>query len=493
MIDLLVLAAMLGTGFLLGWWAGGATGAGGWNGQGASRAAEVTGRLRSIADEVVHNLGSHHDHIEEIQSRLADANGRAPEDLLEILEDLLATNEKIQRELQEAEDALQRQSRELSEQVEAARTDPLTGIGNRLAFDEELASCERAHERSGETTTLVMVDVDHFKHINDAYGHPAGDQVLRSVAEQLVARFRFLGVVCRYGGEEFAVVIPSRSVAENAELIEETRKAISQTPCLVDGERIKVTVSIGAAQFQLGDDAAALVRKADAALYQAKRAGRNRAYVHDGAAIVPLEVDRAEAPRGTGEPLTREELEVADLAAGVSHAPTFLADVARRLEQIPTIETSFSVLLVQIDAFDTLEQDVGTPRLKNILRTIRMILKSNVRPIDHVGTLGPGRFGVILPGVAQDDAVALAERIRTSVQRQCLSVKGAREGPISVSIAVAEAKRFEPQEALMERLGTLLEKAQAGGANCTFVHDGQTHRLAGAGHISLVSPAAVPS
>jgi diguanylate cyclase len=158
-----------------------------------------------------------------------------------------------------------------------ARTDPLTGAANRGAFDEELARrCELAGA-SGEVFTLVLADIDHFKTINDSYGHPVGDRVLTAFAEFLRARVRNSDMVARYGGEEFAVILPGAplrpALRKARKLIEELAKA----DWAVDATtKLRFTASMGVAAWHDGDDSAALIERVDRALYRAKHEGRNR-------------------------------------------------------------------------------------------------------------------------------------------------------------------------------------------------------------------------
>ncbi|MFI1987837.1 diguanylate cyclase [Actinoplanes sp. NPDC020271] len=166
-------------------------------------------------------------------------------------------------------------------QRRAADTDGLTGVRNRRFFEETLATeCRRA-ARAGYSLGLLMIDIDHFKKINDTYGHPGGDRVLRELARRLATGARAGVTLARYGGEEFIAVIPHLTAAELLPLAERTRKAIADLPVEVtDQTLITVTASVGAATVP-GPvaDPAELLRAADEALYAAKSAGRNRAVI----------------------------------------------------------------------------------------------------------------------------------------------------------------------------------------------------------------------
>jgi len=174
-------------------------------------------------------------------------------------------------ELQKALMATNRRLEELS------RTDPLTALRNRRAFDTELASrFEHAH-RYARPLTLAMIDVDHFKRINDAYGHPAGDAVLRCVADILRKCSRQSDFVSRYGGEEFAILLPETALFESLQFAEKIRAEVA-TASMGEGMPERVTISVGLAStpHTVFASAAELVAAADEALYRAKEKGRNR-------------------------------------------------------------------------------------------------------------------------------------------------------------------------------------------------------------------------
>ena len=156
-----------------------------------------------------------------------------------------------------------------------SRTDALTGLPNRREMHDRLAAASSAARRHGQPNAVLMVDIDHFKTVNDTRGHDGGDIVLRAVAARLSAVCRTEDTAGRWGGEEFLVVAPMTDLAGGAELGERIRGHIGNTTMPIDdGPDIGVTVSIGVASgFHAMD---VLVREADAALYVAKRDGRNR-------------------------------------------------------------------------------------------------------------------------------------------------------------------------------------------------------------------------
>ncbi len=167
----------------------------------------------------------------------------------------------------------------LARSIAMAVTDSLTGLYNRRYLDAHLPvllTRARGRERA---LTLVMIDFDHFKRINDQYGHDAGDDVLREFASRLRRTIRNVDLMCRYGGEEFVVVLPDTDMEAASAVAERVRAAVAEAPFTVSGgqHRVHLTISIGISGLRLiGDSAEALFARTDAALYQAKRDGRNR-------------------------------------------------------------------------------------------------------------------------------------------------------------------------------------------------------------------------
>ena len=161
--------------------------------------------------------------------------------------------------------------------VSQAATDSLTGLANRWRFDEELALEWRRAERVGDSLALILLDLDNFKSVNDTYGHPAGDEVLRQIAEILGTNIRQVDLAARYGGEEFAVIVPEADLEGGLQLAERLRSALEAHHIdLPGGKPRAVTASFGVAIKGDLTRAEELIAAADEALYESKRAGKNR-------------------------------------------------------------------------------------------------------------------------------------------------------------------------------------------------------------------------
>ncbi len=188
--------------------------------------------------------------------------------------------EENQRDLRAKLARLEKESAALRARVHkerrAAMEDALTGIGNRLAYEERMRIEFARWKRYGKPLSLLVWDVDHFKQINDKYGHQAGDKALKSIAKIFSAKVRESDFFARYGGEEFVLIMPSASQEHAVEVAEQLRRAVARTAFHFQGKPVTITASCGVASFAPGDTPESVFGRADKALYQAKQQGRNR-------------------------------------------------------------------------------------------------------------------------------------------------------------------------------------------------------------------------
>ena len=165
--------------------------------------------------------------------------------------------------------------------VNAAVTDSLTGLYNRRYLESHFQRISGRLKEEGKTISLLMLDIDHFKAVNDTYGHDAGDQVLQMVAKRIVSNLRGFDTAVRFGGEEFVILLPDAPLSAAVSTAERLCKAMSSAPVPVtnSAEAISISASLGAATMLAGDGSLEeLLRRADAALYQAKNSGRNKVF-----------------------------------------------------------------------------------------------------------------------------------------------------------------------------------------------------------------------
>jgi two-component system, cell cycle response regulator len=170
---------------------------------------------------------------------------------------------------------------------EHAHIDPLTGLPNRRALMERLQYEWARIERHGGRLSFIMADIDHFKRVNDRYGHHVGDQVLQKVAGAIAGQCRETDLPARFGGEEFAIVVPNEAAATARHLAERCRQEIAKACLCIHDETVTTTASFGVADVQGVSSWETLMKQADEALYHAKQAGRNQVQMADGGAAPP--------------------------------------------------------------------------------------------------------------------------------------------------------------------------------------------------------------
>jgi diguanylate cyclase len=200
-------------------------------------------------------------------------------DVMEGTQDMMRHNLTLEEELGRSSKAMRELQRDLDLVRKEALTDGLTNLSNRKAFDAEIRRIARDAGKDGQTFSLMMMDIDHFKSFNDSYGHQVGDQVLRLVARTLVDGVKGRDMAARFGGEEFAIILPETNLQAAIRVAENLRKAVAGKEVINrnTGDKLgRITLSGGIAQYVDGEAVEDLIERADAALYTAKHNGRNQ-------------------------------------------------------------------------------------------------------------------------------------------------------------------------------------------------------------------------
>jgi diguanylate cyclase (GGDEF)-like protein len=196
--------------------------------------------------------------------------------MLRELSEKLDPSPAIQDQLADIVRLVQKQALDIERIVRDSRTDSLTGLWNRRALDEQVPLLLSASQRYGTALSVIMVDIDHFKQLNDQYGHAAGDAALVHIAHLLRGSLRDADFVARYGGEEFVMLLIQTDLSGALVATERIRKLILESPFRAGDQAMVVKVSMGLAQARRDDQIADVLARADAALRQAKQAGRNQ-------------------------------------------------------------------------------------------------------------------------------------------------------------------------------------------------------------------------
>ena len=206
----------------------------------AERAMMASQRIQDLAKNMVSDVDAHAVKVDAINTELhaiADENaGEDADAVFATIGRMIDANNELQRRLAQAEKQIAAQAADLRSYETEARTDSLTNLANRRAFDDEMQRRFAEWQRRHTPFTLMILDIDHFKQFNDSHGHPAGDEVLRNVGKVLVKTARQMDLPCRYGGEEFAAILPSTEIQEARVAAERFRKAIETSVVKFEGK-----------------------------------------------------------------------------------------------------------------------------------------------------------------------------------------------------------------------------------------------------------------
>ncbi len=483
LFDLVFAVVMLSIGGVTGWWLSRTSPDA--RKKETERAAEIMSKLGELATSMAEDVGEHTSRVHKINSDLsavqASDHPNKEQMVLDSMAEILRSNERLQEQLATAEVRLQRQAAELETQAAVARTDALTTLCNRRALDDELQRRLAEWQRRHSVFSLVMLDVDHFKKFNDVHGHQAGDEVLRGVGRVLTNTMREMDMVARFGGEEFAIVLPVTNLTEGLRAAERARAAVAESTFTFEGLELKVAVSVGVAEVLDIDNVGTLVKRADAALYSAKGHGRNQVWYHNGEECRPAVTEKpAEAPAAQAAapaPAPAKAAAPAKPAAGAEvvgtpDTPTavFAADLRRRLLECQQYNVPLALMYVEPDDLPQVIGACGPVGGEALLKSLADLMTQALTEMDVVSRIG-GRLVAMMPGTNLQNAVRAAEQVRTAAAATRSKVRG-QEVRSTVSIGVTEVLAGDTPNSLSQRADGALLSSKAAGKNCTHAHDG---------------------
>ena len=455
------------------------------------RAQELLGCLRKMASTVAGEIGEHSTRVEEINGELAGGKLQEPAKILNVVTRLVDVNKTMQGRLDQAEDRLREQVRLVESHAAEARTNALTLVGNRRAFDSDIAQCLADFRGAGKLFTLAMIDLDKFKRLNDTYGHQAGDEVLRGTGRVLRRVLRESDSICRFGGEEFAVIFSRATAVDVQRTLNRLRKTIAKTDFQGPNGKLEVTISIGAAQAAGEETQETIIQRADAALYASKEAGRNCGHWHDGKKIVLIadEEDKlppvpqtpqpaaaktvAPKPAAAPRPIDSNTSEkLADDLPALLNRTAFCQHVRTRMAEWKRGGPALSLALVEIDDFNAHARTYG-PKIRDLLVVgLRALFSPTSARWTWWLVTTRAAWASCCPAPKAPDAIRVTERIREAASRVSFQFNG-QKLCFTVSGGLISADAAEDMVAMFRKAEAPWRPAHQHGGNCLFQHDGQ--------------------
>jgi len=437
--------------------------------------------VQQLTQKVAAGVGAHSVQVRQFNSQLHE-NGC---DVASVLVKLIHANERMAQQLSEAESRLTNQATMIDLHISESRTDALTGLANRRAFNDEMSNQLSQFEKHGTPVSLLMLDIDYFKKLNDAHGHLVGDDVLMSVGRRITQQIRSGDLAARYGGEEFAVIFP-RTTAEQARSIgERIRDSISRSACNITNKPVRITASAGLSQLLPNDSIKTWVHRADEALYFSKDSGRNCGHWNDGRTFKPLiestqpkpqvsspiSLEASKMTRDTGLTAADNE-DLLDPTTQLLSTAAFNKYFARTLADCRRMGVTMSVIMIRVDRYNEFADQYGINSDGLVLRIIGRLLSSSVRPTDYVARYGNDSFALILPTANLTNAAQVAERFRAGVDKLTITLTKA---PLkfTISVGAGEERGSDGSAPLIDRVKRAVAIASSRGGNQIVVSDGE--------------------
>ncbi len=426
----------------------------------AERANMAALQLRDLAKNVASDVGDHCELVSGITDELSEISDGSPGSgaaVSEAVAKILSANEKLQNRLADAEQKIQTQAEEIRTQQSEALTDALTKLANRRAFDNALDKNIDSFNNQRKPFSLLIFDVDHFKNFNDTHGHQAGDEVLRCVGRTMTETVKTTDIPCRYGGEEFALILPNTRIDSARIAAERVRKAIEAMDVEFEGKHLSVTASIGVAEMLSGEDDTKLVRRSDDGVYAAKEAGRNQTYWNDGQQCLPLNASAPKAEDAAGSQ-QKKSSQATDPNSDLPNREVFTGELQRRVSESHRFDVSLSVMQISLRDYTKLAKEYGDAVGHLLLDSVAQFIRTSLRDMDLLGQLAPGDFVVMLPGSSEKEAKMVGDRVETAISK-CVIPMGGKELRLEVFPVVTDVYPDDDADSMIDRVGQMTKVA----------------------------------
>ncbi len=405
----------------------------------------------------------------------------------------LVADEQLKR-LRQIEAHNHEQALQIMARSQESEIDSLTGLANRRAFDRKLSESCLSVQHSHCPLVLVILDIDHFKLINDTRGHHVGDAVLRGLSIRLRSNLPENSTLARIGGEEFVLLMAGATFEQAMEIADSIRSLVARTVFAFEGQRLAVTISCGVAQLRPLEHGEQALRRADCALYAAKQAGRNRTVGHDGtdtpesiveclpqldnsntkAELYELDLNKAnqlksyESTANAQQPLAGLRTNHANWCDSVM----FFWYLRQRLAECQRNNDNLCVMAMELDGASSLSRVFGVAAYHFMLRAEMLHLDSNFRDMDVLCRTCNSKVLAILPRAELASLEPLLDRLRSSMDRFVYPTLDSFVD-YSISLGITQLQADDCVQSLVKRAELALATAQAHGPASFFACDTQ--------------------
>ena len=459
---------------------------------------EAINNLHGLVVRVAFDVDEHSNQVGAINDSLNSNENHKSSTLVDVVSRLLHMNQQMQEKLASTEGQLREQTKQIQVNASKARTDALTLLANRRAYDEELVRHIAEYRRHHRIFSVIIADVDHFKKINDTYGHPIGDEVLRNVARVLRGTARDMDFVARFGGEEFSIILPGTNLNDASRAAMRACSAVGNSKLRHNEKEYQVSISLGVAEIQEHEDGIMLIARADEALYTAKNNGRNCVCRHDGKEIDEISLlDKgiaeanpekqsamkiSEAPKvlvndhsvsrrfKEAKPECQDTVEH-DVGLDVCNRTTFCQRIRNKIAELDQGHLPSSVLFIKAQC----RQDDATSCACEVCDAVTLALVRSISEVDIdteiVSHYAPGCIAIVIPVTDHDDLLRVTEHLQQEWPKYTMS-ELVEHACVALNIGVTSLRKQDDILALLKRVEDALDASINEGCNLTYYHDG---------------------
>jgi diguanylate cyclase len=395
---------------------------------------QVLRSLEMLAVELTDNVVGHGQRLRQISDGL-EQDGR--EDFAGVtaaVGQILDAADDMQQKVEATEERIAQQADKVEMQAILSHVDLLTSLPNRRALDAELEQAAARSRGKAASFTLLLVDLDHLQKVNEQYGHPGGDVILRQAAGVIKQLMRGKDMVARYSGDTYAVVLHKTSLHDALPIAERLRNTLEQTQFSHGSYPLRLTASLGIAHLEPEETSQEIVNRGGQALGAAQQAGGNRCFWHDGTSCNPISAAfrhvaaddstksltamfRKSIVGDDADSATTPDPETGERPAPLSGRSLFVANLQRRLSEWKRGGPPMSVIVLRVDQFQPLVARFGEPAQAFLQQVLARLLEAVTRDMDERCEFEDGVFAVLLPGLDEANAVAVAERLQSQVRQ----------------------------------------------------------------------------